>query len=141
MNSEDEQHLKLLSIFHYVVGGMTALIACFPLIHFVVGIAIVSGNFGGPEMPSEGAFVGWFFIILAGTMITLGWGTALCMIITARKLKTRTGHTFCLVIAAIECLCFPFGTILGIFTIIVLTKESVKAQFDENSSYLLSQFD
>jgi hypothetical protein len=32
-SSTDEQHLQLLAIFHYVVGGMTALFACMPLIH------------------------------------------------------------------------------------------------------------
>jgi hypothetical protein len=32
--SEDEQYLRLLSIFHYVVGGIAALFACFPIFHF-----------------------------------------------------------------------------------------------------------
>jgi hypothetical protein len=31
--------------------------------------------------------------------------------------------------ACIECLFLPFGTILGVFTIIVLSRESVKALF------------
>jgi hypothetical protein len=31
--ANDEQNLKLLSIFHYVVGGIMALFSCFPIIH------------------------------------------------------------------------------------------------------------
>ncbi|HLA84602.1 MAG TPA: hypothetical protein VJL29_07390 [Thermoguttaceae bacterium] len=30
--TEDEKYLDLLAIFHYVVGGLTGLFACFPLI-------------------------------------------------------------------------------------------------------------
>jgi hypothetical protein len=33
------------------------------------------------------------------------------------------------VIACIECLFMPFGTILGVFTLIVLSRESVKKLF------------
>jgi len=33
------------------------------------------------------------------------------------------------VMACVECLFIPFGTILGVFTIIVLLRESVKALF------------
>ena len=28
--TEDEKHLDLLAIFHYIVGGLTGLFACFP---------------------------------------------------------------------------------------------------------------
>lgn len=46
-----------------------------------------------------------------------------------RFLSRRRHHVFCLVIAGIECLVMPFGTVLGVFTIIVLTKESVREMF------------
>jgi hypothetical protein len=32
--------------------------------------------------------------------------------------------------AAVACVFFPFGTVLGVFSIIVLTRESVKRLFD-----------
>jgi hypothetical protein len=34
--SQDLEHLKLLSIFHYVVGGMAAMFSLFPVIHSVL---------------------------------------------------------------------------------------------------------
>ena len=40
--TKDEEHLRLLSIFHFVVAGMTALFALFPIIHLLIGLAIVS---------------------------------------------------------------------------------------------------
>ena len=40
---------------------------------------------------------------------------------------------FCLVMGAVECVFMPFGTVLGIFTIIVLMRESVKPLFTPNN--------
>ena len=42
--AEDLQQLKLLSIFHYVLAGITGLFSLFPLIHLFMGLAIVTGH-------------------------------------------------------------------------------------------------
>ena len=36
---------------------------------------------------------------------------------------------YCLVVAAVECIFMPFGTVLGVFTIIVLMRPGVKERF------------
>lgn len=43
-SAEDLQQLKLLSIFHYVLAGITGLFSLFPLIHLFMGLAIVTGH-------------------------------------------------------------------------------------------------
>ncbi len=128
--TQDEQNLNLLSIFHYVVAGLTALCACVFLIHVGIGIAMVSGAFEGPDAPPR-AF-GWFFIIFPGLGILCGWTLAALMIVTGRRLSRRQSRTFCLVIAGIECAFMPVGTVLGIFTIVVLLKDSVRELFAAN---------
>ena len=45
--SQDEQHLKLLSIFHYVCAGLAGMVGCFPIFHVVIGIAIMAGGLSG----------------------------------------------------------------------------------------------
>jgi hypothetical protein len=45
-------------------------------------------------------------------------------------LTRRRRYTFCLVIAGLLCLWMPFGTILGVFTLVTLTKPPVRAQFE-----------
>ena len=45
--NNDAEHLRLLSIFHYIAGGVTALFALFPAIHLFMGIAMVTGRFDG----------------------------------------------------------------------------------------------
>jgi hypothetical protein len=131
---QNEQHLRLLSIFHYVVGGLLGLFACMPIIHMVIGIVFIvspgsMGDAGGP--PPE--LFGWIFVIIGGLFVLGGWSVAVCVILAGRFLASRTHHTFCLVVAGVECLFMPFGTVLGILTLIVLSKAEVKAMFGEGS--------
>ncbi|MCL4275580.1 MAG: hypothetical protein KJZ77_17040 [Anaerolineales bacterium] len=128
--SEDEQYLQLLSIFHYIVGGMVGLFACFPIIHFAFGLSmLVSGFTQSPQ--GEPALIGLFFTLLAGGFILFGWAFAICVILTGRFIAKRKNHMFCLVVAGTECMFTPFGTVLGVFTIIVLIRPSVKAAFEK----------
>ncbi len=128
--SEDMGHLRLLSIFHYIVGGLTGLFSFFPIIHLVIGFVMI---FSPEKMDAEGdagaAFIGWFFVIFASLFMLAGWALAVCMIIAGRNLVRRRRRMFCLVVAGIECAFMPFGTVLGVFTIIVLMRESVKELF------------
>ena len=128
---QDAEHLKLLSIFHYVVAAMMALFGCFPIIHLVVGIAMVSGGFGHAKVgePSPALF-GWLFVVAAATFILTAWTLAVCTLVAGRNLARRKRYLFCLVVAAImAAMCMPFGTILGVFTIVVLMRPSVKESF------------
>ena len=128
--NEDLQYLKLLSIFHYVVGGLAAFFACFPVVYIVMGILVV---YAPGTMDSEdeamAALFGWFFIIIGAGLVVLGWAFAIFTIIAGRYLARQAHYLFCMVMAAIECIFMPFGTVLGVFTIIVLAKPSVKKMF------------
>ncbi|HCE43853.1 MAG TPA: hypothetical protein DET40_09925 [Lentisphaeria bacterium] len=129
--SEDERNLNLLSIFHYVLGGLTALFSCFSLVHVVIGLFLIIGKIDGNNPPPQ--FIGWFFFIIGGMVLLGGWAFALATIIAGMKLKRRMSWTYCLVIAALECMMMPLGTILGVFTIIVLMKDPVKQLFAANN--------
>jgi hypothetical protein len=68
--------------------------------------------------------------VIAGCFILAGWSLAICLLIAGSYLTSRKHYTFCLVIAAISCMLMPFGTVLGVFTIIVLMRPSVKEMFE-----------
>ena len=123
--TQDEQHLDLLAIFHYVVGGLTALFPCVFLIHVAIGIALLCGAFDGAE-GAPPKVVAWMFILIPSAFILAGWTLAGFIIATGLKLKRRTSRTFCIVVAGIECMLMPLGTVLGVFTLVVLMKDSVK---------------
>lgn len=127
----DQQHLRLLPIFHYVVGGMLYLFGFFPIIHMILGVLMVTGVLSGENEGDEAALkvMGCIFLLLPLLFMLCAWTLATLIIITGKKMTMRVSYTFCLVIAGIECLFMPLGTILGVFTIIVLSRPSVKSQF------------
>ncbi len=128
----DNEQLNLLSIFHYVVAGLAALFSFFPLIYTAIGVTFIFvARHGtarpGEELPPE--FLGWIFAVLGSALFLTGMAMAICILIAGRSLALRRRYSFALVMACIECLFVPFGTILGVFTIIVLSRESVKPLF------------
>jgi len=130
--NQDEEHLKLLSVFHYVVAAFAGMISLFPLIHLAIGIGMLTGSFppdkSGSPMP---AFMGLFFIGMASVFILCGLSLTVCLILAGRNLAAHRRYVFCLVVAALSCLLTPFGTVLGIFTILVLMRPSVRVLFGQ----------
>ena len=126
---QDAEHLRILSILYYVVAGVTALFGCFPILHFVMGAAMLFGSLASEEKGPP-ALVGGFFMGFAVLWIGLSWTLAAGLVVAGRSLAQRRRYTFCLVIAAlIAALCVPLGTILGVFTLVVLMRPSVKEVF------------
>ena len=129
--NQDQEHLRLLSIFHYVVGGLMALFALIPVFHMVLGLLFIISpetmmGSGGEPPP---AFFGWLFFGIGSFLFLLGQATAVCVIVSGRFLAQRRRYMFSFVVACVQCLFVPFGTVLGIFTIVVLSRESVKALY------------
>lgn len=129
-SNQDTEHLRLLSIFHYVVAGIFAVFSMFPILHLAIGIAMVTGVFDDAENGNPPpAFVGWIFILLAAVFILGGLAMAICVAFAGRRLGQHRSYMYCLVIAGIECMFMPFGTALGVFTLIVLMRPTVKELF------------
>jgi len=132
---QDAQQIKQLSIFHYVVGGIAAIFACFPIFHLVIGIGMLTGTVFGEPFPTDEPFplslVGLMFTILPAAMILIGWAYAVAMLIAGKSLAKYQNFNFCLVMAALSCAFTPFGTALGVFTIIVLSRPAVKELFNQ----------
>jgi len=128
---EDARQLDLLATFHYVVAGIVAFFGLFPFLHVGMGIAMVNGAFEEGKGNPPPDFFGYFFIAAGLIAILLMWALAIAVFTAGRKLRQRTGYLYCLVIAAFECMFMPFGTVLGIFTILVLSRPSVKTLFGQ----------
>ena len=129
--NQDEEHLRLLAIFHQVVGGLCCLFALFPLLYFMLGLFMMSGG-SHPERAGEFGplFAGCFMAGLGGLFLAMATAFAVALFLAGRYLRERRRHTFCVVVAAVSCAFSPFGTVLGIFTLIVLFRPSVQALFD-----------
>ena len=67
--------------------------------------------------------------MLGAVFFLAGLAMAICILMAGRSLARQRRYLFAFVIACLECFFIPFGTILGVFTIIVLSRESVKTLF------------
>lgn len=125
---KDEEHLRLLKIGYYVYAALMAIGALAPLIHIGIGSVIIGGGFGMDE--SAPKIVGALFVMLGlGLMIVLAV-FAWLFYLAGKYIGERRGRIFCYVVAVIACLNIPVGTILGVFTFIVLSRPSVVALYD-----------
>jgi len=133
----DEEHLKLLSLGYMISAATAALFSLFGLMYMLMGIAMGaamshSHEFAAHTGQAPPAFIGW---MVAG----IGLVIFLMMIVLAAVkfragscIKKRKSRTFCMVVAGISCLEFPYGTVLGVFTFIVLGRESVARLFNSS---------
>jgi hypothetical protein len=129
----DSEHLKLLWIFHLVFAGFALLGIGFLLMHYT----FMHSMFSNPEkwnahreaMPPKeflDAFV-WFYLFM-GVILLLGF---VLNVMSAVFIWQQRHRIFSLVVAALDCFQIPFGTALGVFTIVVLSRESVRQQYLE----------
>ena len=68
---QDENHLKLLEIFHYVAAGVTVLVGCIPFVHLAIGIGlqlVPVADHPSAEIPR---IVGWVLIVFATIIIVM----------------------------------------------------------------------
>lgn len=129
---QDQDHLRLLAIFHFVCAGLVALCACLPLIHLALGaMMLFAPEIFGPGKGEPPRIIGLLFVLIAGLFIALGWTLAGLLAWAGRCLQRRKAYTFCLVMAAIACVFMPLGTVLGVFTILVLMRPTVKVLFNQ----------
>jgi hypothetical protein len=130
---QDREHLRLLSIFHYVVGGLAGAVSLCFVPHLLIGGLLSSGALnGGPS--AEARIMGVFFMLVPLVMMLGAWALAGATIVAGRYLRMERNWTYCLVVAAVLCAFAPFGTVLGVFTIIVLLRPSVKDLFQASQS-------
>lgn len=129
-SSEDASHLKILAIFYYVFAGLNALsVVLMALYGVLMGVVFSTAPPSGANAEMQAMLpmiVGLFAFV---TVLSLLFGVLHFMV--GQRLRQRRGHTFCQIVAVVTCLSIPFGTALGIFTLLVLNRPSVRALFGE----------
>jgi hypothetical protein len=135
--TSDEKSIHLLSIFHYVVAGLVALFSSLFIVHIVIGLQMMSSPDAWiPPSPPRGHAapfppgMGGVFVAMGSIAVFLGWTMAVMTALAGRFIARRRRHLFCLIVDGLLCLWMPFGTVLGVFTLITLTKPHVRAQFE-----------
>lgn len=133
----DADHLNLLSIFHFVGGGMAFLGILFLMAHCAMVHSIFTNAALWQDQknaPPPALF--WHILIwiyLAGTIWLIT--SAILNILSGIFLRARKCRTFSCIVAGINCVHIPLGTVLGIFTIVVLSRESVAQLYEAEANH------
>lgn len=154
----DLEHLRLLEISYYVKGGLTALFSClfiFHLVFFGVFAALPESAWVGTSQndrkataqieegtpaptparrnaePPPRIFFGIFAAVI-GVLMVLGWTIGGLTIYAGRCIKQRKRLLLVFVMAGFNCLFLPYGTLLGVFTFLVLSKPHLKRLFNSS---------
>jgi len=128
--NRDNDHLRLLSIFHYIWGVIIILLSCFAIFYIVIGaIFLFAPEMMGGAQDRPPPFFGAMIMFFGVFALLIGWTTGILTVISGWKISQRRARVFSLVIAGISLLSVPLGPVLGIFTLIVLCRESVARQY------------
>jgi hypothetical protein len=128
--AKDESDLKTLSMLHYV---WSALLGCsgVGIIGYFIAVAAVveqAPTRAGTDPQAQAVAMGAMAIvgfIIAAIMVLL----FVVHIMAASGLKTRKRPTLIIIASALACTHMPLGTALGVWTIMVMQRPTVKALF------------
>ena len=134
----DEEHLKLLAVFHFVLASFAVLGILFLILHYTVMSTVMSNPdmWKNQKMPPNFdpkqvfGMLKWFYLFMA-SMFVLG---GMANIVSGFCIRARRGRIFSLIIAGVNCFMVPFGTALGIFTFVVLLRDSVREVYQASTS-------
>jgi hypothetical protein len=128
----DSEHLKVLSICWYIGSGLALLGSLCPGFYSAMGVFMaVSPESFKPNPPPPA--VGWLMFAVALLGVLYMWALAILGLITARSLPQRRRRVLCYVASGMACLQIPLGTTLGVFTLVVLSRPSIQASFQQST--------
>lgn len=131
----DAEHLKLLSWGYYISAGVAALFSLLGVFYMLMGAVMGAAIFRAAERAAKpnqfpAAFPLWFFGIFGFVIFLAAITAAVLRFMTARNIRRRKSRVFCIVIAALGCLEFPYGIVLAVFSFVVLSRPSVVRMFN-----------
>ena len=133
----DDEHLRILSICYVAwaayTGLMTLIMMPFlALLAFVFSKPELFANNRGGTPPPE--WLGSIMIFVAITAAAVGLGMTALSYFCGRFLRQHQHRAFCMIAAVLNCFSIPFGTLLGVCTIVVLERDEVRARFSQHAS-------
>ena len=129
----DMDHLRMLAIFHFVIAGLALIGLGFLGLHYLLMHTIMTNpemwqnqKGGGPPPEQFFAMFKWMYLFFGALLVVGGVGNLL----SGLFLRQQIHRVFSLIVAGINCVQVPFGTVLGVFTFIVLLRDSVREIYE-----------
>lgn len=91
IKDNNREYLKLLSIAHYVLGGIVAAFSMLSLVHIGIGLSYIlsSDQFPQTDGTAPTPEFGWIFLIFGLLFLILGLTFAISLIASGRFLAKR----------------------------------------------------
>jgi hypothetical protein len=134
---QDSEHIRLLAAFHFILRGLALVGIPFICLHYFM----MSSVFANPEMwksaknvePQARAFFEHFFQAFVWFYLFMGvvcLAASILNILSGVFLRQKKHRMFSVIVAGLNCLQIPFGTALGVLTLIVLMRDSVRQSYE-----------
>ena len=144
------ERMKFLAIGFYVRGGMMLFFGCFFLVYVAMfaavsfipesswnypprGATATANSTPAPQPNNSGAPPVVMFRVMAGIMagvVLLVWVAGALTLYCGRCIKQRKHRGLVYTMAALNCIFVPYGTLLGVFTFIVLGSPEAAAEWN-----------
>jgi hypothetical protein len=132
----DAERLRVLAILHYVLAALCFVGIIFLGLHFAFMTAFLDiftktspgpGAHSPPNFKEVSGILHWFYLAMASFWVV----ASVVSFLSARFMQQRRYRTFSIVVAGIACAMVPIGTLLGVFTLLALTKHSAPRLYGE----------
>jgi len=130
VRKQDSDLLSIVSIFHFVLGGFQMMISLAGFVYIVMGVLMATGAMDSAKGEAPPPELGWVFVGIGIVFVLIFITIGLFTIKTGINMRRRQRRTLCIVIDAILCLMVPFGTIVGIFGLVLLTRPEISDEFE-----------
>jgi len=125
-------NLRIFSLLFLIKGILTLCFSLFFMIYvglgfFVTSVVELNQDNNIPFNP------GVFIIIIGGIGLVLSVTIGILTILASNYLKAVKNYNFIFTMAVISCLTGILGILLGVFTLIELSKPNVKELFNSSS--------
>jgi hypothetical protein len=129
----DQSSLNSLAVCHFAYAVLLALGGLIPLGGVLFGIGLVSSLTAAHARGAGGFIMGGAFLIVLGALAALLWVKAALVFFSGLGLRRGKHRMLSQVVACLCCLNMPLGTLLGVFTLMVLARPSVRAGYELNT--------
>jgi len=99
-------------------------------VYIVVGVLMATGAMDSAKGEPPPPELGWIFVVIGVAFVLIFITIGVFTIKTGTNMRRRRNRTLCIVIDSILCMMVPFGTIVGIFGLVLLTKPEISGEFE-----------
>lgn len=130
LSEQKRSYLEVLAIAHYVYAALIGLIGLVMLLMTSVGLfGLAQSSSLSGELPFGG-----FGLPVVALVFVLVFGYALVNFLIGRWLVERRRWKAIVVLSVLNALNVPVGTLLGVFTVVVLVADDVRTVFERGAA-------